>query len=78
MAKGGTCHSLLKVELGTRSEKKRDYVGKIPKKIAKVYGKIAEVIWKNSKPKAHITSAIFPYNLRNLLGIFSRIITVYF
>ena len=52
-------------------KKKRDYVGKIPKKIV-------EVIWKNSKPKAHITSAILPNNLRNLLGNFSRIITVYF
>ena len=48
--------------------------GKFPRRLRRLYGKIAEVIWKNSKPKAHITSAIFPYNLRNHLGNFFHII----
>ena len=39
-------------------------------RLQRLYGKIAEVIWESS----NITSAIFPYNLRNLVVNFSQII----
>ena len=44
---------------GRGQKKKRDYVGKIPKKIA-------EVIWEDCGGYMGFWFGIFPYNLRNL------------
>ena len=72
------CFSTTCLVKGTRSEKKRDYVGKFPRRLRRLYGKIAEVIWAFGLKFFHITSAIFPYNLHNLLGNFSHIIPGFF
>ena len=47
---------------------------KFPRRLRRLYGKIAEVIWEDCGGYVEKFQTKSPYNLRNLLGNFSHII----
>ena len=63
---------------GLCGENSQEDCGGYMGRLRRLYGKIAEVIWAFGLEFFHITSAIFPYNLCNLLGNFSHIIPFFF